>query len=164
VAIPNDQVLTLDLATVSVSSDAAPPFDNTFSAVPAPAATSPGVSTGSDDFTAPATAGDVGTGDDFSTGGTGAAAATSPAASSAPPAATAGGSAPLAPASAVTPVFTGVGSGLLLVGLLLAGLLAWAYKRVDDASELAAVGCTGGDPLLDRFADGDPARVPGGLD
>ena len=163
VAIPNDQVLTLDLATVSVSSDAAPPFDDSFSSVTATAPTAPSVDTGSDAFTAPTTSGDLGGGDDFGTGGTGVATATTPASATAPTTAAPGGSAPVEPASAVTPVFTGVGSGLLLIGLLLAALLAWGYKRVDDASELAVAGCAGGDPLLDRFADGDPALPPGGL-
>ena len=56
----------------------------------------------------------------------------------------------------ITTVFTTAKTGallvLILVGLLAAGALAYAYKRADDASELLGTTCAHGDPLMERFA------------
>ena len=48
--------------------------------------------------------------------------------------------------------FKGIGAALVLLGLLAAGALAYAYKRADDASELLGASCADGDPLMERFA------------
>ena len=40
------------------------------------------------------------------------------------------------PTSTITPAFKGIGAALVLLGLLAAAALAYAYKRADDASEL----------------------------
>ena len=57
-----------------------------------------------------------------------------------------------APASIVGPAFKGIGAALILLGLLAAAALAYAYKRADDASELLGTSCADGDPLMERFA------------
>jgi hypothetical protein len=54
-----------------------------------------------------------------------------------------------------------VGTSLVLLGLLAAALMAYAYKRADDASELVGTACADGDPLGTRFDD-DPDE-PGGF-
>ena len=56
------------------------------------------------------------------------------------------------PASIVGPAFKGVGAALVLLGLLAAIALAYAYKRADDASELIGSSCADGDPLMERFS------------
>ena len=49
--------------------------------------------------------------------------------------------------------FKGIGAALVLLGVLAAAALAFAYKRVDDASDLlGSSSCADGDPLLERFA------------
>jgi hypothetical protein len=156
VALPDDQQLTLELAPVSVSSTASLPFTantgNTGATAPAAAgASSPLSST-------PSVTGDSGSGATFAgnTGGGGSYSPTSsgstPSSSSSPP--TGSGSTPaeaIAPASAVTPAFKGVGAALILLGLLAASTLAYAYKRADDAAQLGTTDAHG-DPLLERFA------------
>ena len=161
VALPDDQQLTLDLATVQVSSTASAAYEagnsgNTgtpaaATAAPAPAtssstpaATSAGVTGNSGGGTF---AGDSGTGATFSSPGT--SGSTTPSAS--------GSSTPVATASAPTAALTGaafkgIGAALVLLGLLAAGALAYAYKRADDASELLGTTCADGDPLMERFA------------
>jgi len=165
VAIPNEQVLTLDLGTVTVSSAASPAFDDDFSTGSAPDTTD--TTLPSDAFTSPSSTGSFDTGgslgdtDDsgLGTGSTGGTATT--------PAATPATSAPTdtssgVPASSITPVFSGIGSGLILLGLLLSGLMAWAYKRVDDASELVGSGCADGDPLHELFGPEGTSTGAGG--
>ena len=39
----------------------------------------------------------------------------------------------------------------MLLGLLAASALAYAYKRADDAGELLGTSCADGDPLMERF-------------
>ncbi len=124
VALPDDQQLTLELAPVSVSSTASPPFTansgNTGATAPAAAAAST-PSSSSPSFT-----GDSGSGATFA-GNTGSgsysptSSGSTPSGSSTTP--TGSGSTPaeaIAPASAVTPAFKGVGAALILLGLLAA--------------------------------------------
>jgi hypothetical protein len=156
VALPNDQQLTLDLATVQVSSTASPSFSagnsgNTGSGAAASSSpsTSPGSSTtpgvtgnsGTAGFT-----GSTGTGSTFSPASTGSATSPSSGGGSGSPLSTAS-----SPASIIGPAFKGVGAALVLLGLLAATALAYAYRRADDASELLGTGCADGDPLIERF-------------
>ncbi len=154
VALPNDQQLTLDLATVQVSSTASPAFvagnsGDTGAASAAPAATtSPSIAA------TPAFTGNSGSGTFAGSGG----------GSSFSPTGTTGSGAPAAPASGAptaatsTPAvltgaaFKGIGAALVLLGLLAAGALAYAYKRADDASGLLGATCADGDPLMERFS------------
>jgi hypothetical protein len=148
IPLPNQQLLSLNLATVQVSSDASPSFSDTSSAGTADAGT--GASTGS--FTSPSS---TGSGDDLGgTGdtGSGLGSATTPSGSTS--GTTPGATSPTSePTSAVTPVFKGIGAGLILLGLAAAAALAYGYKRVDDVSELVGPACADGDPLSDRFSD-----------
>lgn len=157
---PDEQVITLDLGTVSVNSAASPSFIGDYSAnvtAAAPIIPSASGSLGSFGGSAGITGlGDTGLG---TTGTTG----TPTGASGGPTTGSTGLTG--TPASAVSPVFTGVGSALVLLGLLAAAALAFAAKRVDDASELlgAGAGCAEGDPLHDLFSDsGSGAAELGG--
>ena len=156
VALPNDQQLTLDLATVQVSSTASPSFaagnsGNTGAAPSSSASTNPAVSStgltgnsGTGGFT-----GSSGTGGTFA-GNTGAGGGTSPTGAGS---GTGGGSTSTAsaPTSVIAPAFKGIGAALVLLGLLAASALAYAYKRADDATELLGTSCADGDPLMERF-------------
>jgi hypothetical protein len=151
VPLPDEQVITLDLGTVSVASSASPAFDDSSSA---------GTAGSDDDFgggtsTAPAVS-------SFGGGTFGGGTSTSPITGSSTPSVTGGNSTPDTgtgtPASAVTPVFKGVGMGLILLGLLLSAALAYAYKWADDASDAVGTACADGDPLSDRFRD--PEGLP----
>jgi hypothetical protein len=145
VPLPDQQLLTLDFGTVTVASAAAPSFsapdatDGTAGSDGLASAFVPALSTGSYD------PGSDGTGGSF--GGSGVADAAAP--SSAPT-----GSAADQPTSALTPVFTGIGAGVVLLGVLAALAMAYAYKRVDDLSELTGASCANGDPLSDLFDEG----------
>jgi hypothetical protein len=156
VALPDDQQLTLELAPVSVSSTASPPFTansgNTGATAPAAASAASTPSSSS-----PSVTGDSGGGATFA-GNTGggsyspSSSGSTPSSSSSTP--TSSGSTPaeaIAPASAVTPAFKGVGAALILLGLLAASVLAYAYKRADDVAQLGTADAHG-DPLLERFA------------
>jgi hypothetical protein len=155
VAIPNDQILTLDLGALAVSSTASPPFtanSGNSGAGGSSASTAPfssaSTSAGSTGFS-----GNSGGGSSFSpTGGTGTGTATgtsSPGTGTTQP--TTG-----EPLSTLTGAsFKGIGALLVLLGLLAAGSLAYLYKRADDASELVGSACADGDPLAERFADAD---------
>jgi hypothetical protein len=152
VALPDESLLTYDLGTVTVSSTASPPFDAP--AFSAPTATAAPV--------APSSGSGLGSSDLSSSGGSSlGGGSTTPLASSAPT------SAPVStgqPTSAVTPLFKGIGSGLILLGLLAAGAMAFAYKRADDASELLGTACADGDPLFERFSPaGDGIDDVGGF-
>jgi len=146
VAIPNQQVITIDLGTVSVSSTASQAFTDFSSAGTATgggsgtAGFSP--STGTDTF------GGTGTTGGFTPPGSNGGATTTPGSTTSP---TTDGDGE--PTSAVTPVFKGVGVGLVLLGLAAAAALAYAYKRADDVSELVGPACTDGDPLGVLFTD-----------
>jgi hypothetical protein len=168
VALPDDQQLTLELAPVSVSSTASPPFTansgNTGATAPAVASSSPSSSSSSPSFT-----GNTGGGATFagnSGGGSYSPSGTSPSSSSTPSGGTGSGTSPaesLAPASAVTPAFKGVGAALILLGLLAASALAFAYRRADEAAQLGTTDGHG-DPLLERFAaDADDLSDFGGF-
>ena len=146
VAIPNAQVLTVDLATVTVSSAASPSFSGLTTA----SSTAPDTSPGDIGFT-------LGTGvgrhreQRLRSGPPSGPhvrlhrpAATSPTRSTPAPAGGHGRDVPSPPAPAV---FKGVGSALMLLGVLAAALMAYAYKRADDASELVGAACADGDPL-----------------
>jgi hypothetical protein len=153
VALPNDQTFTLDFATVQVNSTASPAFSagnsgNTGGGSSASAlSTAPGG--GSAGF-----AGNSGTAGFAGSSGSGGFSPGSTGGSGSGPGGASGGS-PLstasAPASIVGPAFKGVGAALVLLGLLAATALAYAYKRADDASELLGTGCADGDPLMERF-------------
>jgi len=167
VAIPDEQEFTVDLAHVDVSSTASPPFTansgNTGTAGTAGASSStppssfatPATSAGAGTFT-----GDSGAGSSFTpTGTTG---------SGVTPAGSPGGGSPVATASAPTSTvapasFRGIGTALVLLGLLAAAAMAYLYKRADDASELTGVACADGDPLGERFLDAgsDPSDFGG---
>ncbi len=156
VALPNDQQLTLDLATVQVSSTASPAFNagnsgNTGSG--SSSSSSPSTSSGSTagiagNSGAGSVTSDSGAGSSFSPGSSGSSGNSG--AGSGPGSGTTRSTAS-SPASIVGPAFKGVGAALVLLGLLAATALAYAYKRADDASELLGSSCAGGDPLMERF-------------
>lgn len=155
VALPNDQQLTLDLATVQVSSTASPSFAAGNSGNTGAGSASSTGSTPSDVSTS-AFSGNTGTAGFTGTSGTGGSfsGGTSGGTSPGGPAAGSGGSptsTASAPASVIAPAFKGIGAALVLLGLLAASALAYAYKRADDASELIGTSCAGGDPLMERF-------------
>ncbi len=157
-AIPNDQVVTIELAPVSVSSTASPPFTANTGNTGSTASTAPSSSSSSSSASSsPSFTGNSGGGATFtgnSGGGSYSPSGTSPTSSSTP-SGSGSGTTPaesLAPASAVTPVFKGVGATLILLGLLAASVLAYAYKRADDAAQLLGTSDAHGDPLLERFA------------
>jgi hypothetical protein len=153
-ALPNDQQLTLDLATVQVSSTASPAFvagnsGNTGAASTATGSTPSTVSS-------PAFAGNSGTGSFTGTSGAGSTfSGTGTSGSATPTGGTSGAASPTstasAPASVIAPAFKGIGAALILLGLLAASALAFAYKRADDATELLGTSCADGDPLMERF-------------
>jgi len=159
VAVPDDQQLTLDLATVQASSTASPAFaagnsgnsgatSSTPSAPSTPSAVSSAAVAGNSGT--PAIAGTTGTGGTFS-GDTGTGTGTTPTGSTATgsgsPTSTAS-----APASVIAPAFKGIGAALVLLGLLAASALAYAYRRADDAGGVLGTSCADGDPLMDRFS------------
>jgi hypothetical protein len=158
VALPDDQQLTLDLATVQVASTASPSFvagnsGNT-------GAGSAGASTSSAAAT-PAITGNSGGGSFTGTSGAGGtfggtSGGSTPTGNSGTGTGTGSGSptgtVASAPTSAIVPAFKGIGAALVLLGLLAASALAYAYKRADDAAEVLGTSCADGDPLMERFA------------
>jgi hypothetical protein len=160
VPLPDQQVIGLYLGTVTVSSAASPAFDDDDSGSGTAGDTS-GLTSPSSGFTSPTSSGSFDSGTDFASG------TTSPTVGTTGTPSGTGGSPSSGltngePTSAVTPVFHGIGTGLVLLGLLMAAVLAYAYKRVDDTSELVGPACTDGDPLADRFLDGgDPTANAG---
>jgi hypothetical protein len=153
IALPNSQVLTLDLGTVSVSSAASPPFTDTGSTDTSSTDTGSGggfvsPSTSSSDLSGGSTFGGTGS------GLTGVTTGTASTATGGNPSSNNGSGSGL-PTSAVAPAFKGIGSGLILLGVLASAAMAYAYKRADDASELVGTACADGDPLGSRFSDAD---------
>lgn len=152
VAIPDEQLITLDLGAVQVSSTASPSF-----AAGNSGNTGAGSSPASSPSTGATTTGNTGGGFSPSTGSPGSFTGntgSSPASGSTSPSASGPGS-PLttsAPTSAVGTAFKGIGAALILLGLLAAAALAYVYKRVDDLTEALGTGCAEGDPLMERFA------------
>ena len=55
------------------------------------------------------------------------------------------------PTSVIAPAFKGIGAALVLLGVLAACALAYAYKRADDAAGVLGTSCADGDPLMERF-------------
>jgi hypothetical protein len=171
VALPNDQQLTLDLATLQVSSTASPSFaagnsGNSGGAGSAansstPSAVSSSDITGNSGGTAGIT-GTTGTGGSFSGGTSGSTPTGSTSTStSANPTSTA--SAPTS--SVISPAFKGVGAVLVLLGLLAAAGLAYAYRRAEEAGGVLATSCADGDSLTERFtASADDLADFGGTD
>jgi hypothetical protein len=161
VAIPDEQVITIDLATVTVSAAASPPCG---AACDTGSSTAPDDSSGDSGFTPSTGSTDTGSSDfggttGGSTFGSGTTATNPTATSSAPTGGTGGTALASAPA-----VFKGIGSALILLGVLAALALAYAYKRADDASELLGTACADGDPLGSRFSDdGDDVDEVGGF-
>jgi hypothetical protein len=162
VAIPDMQLLSLDLATVSVSATASPAFaDDGSSDSGSTDGGSGDTSTGSfgGDGT---TSGSFDGGGSLGTGGTTGALGTTPTTGGA--GGTGGSGLSLAPTAATTPAFAGIGAGLILLGVLAALALAYTYKRVEDTTELLGSGCAEGDPLNDLFKDtGDSTFMTGGF-
>jgi hypothetical protein len=155
VALPNDQQLTLDLATVQVSSTASPAYvagnsGNTgAAAAPATTSSSPSV------VTSPSVTGNSGGGTFAGSAGSGSSFSSPSTSGSTTPTTTGSTTPPVtaaAPAALTGATFKGIGAALILLGLLAAGALAYAYKRTDDASELLGTTCAHGDPLMERFA------------
>jgi hypothetical protein len=157
IPIPNMQLLTLDLGTVTVNSTASGAF----------------AGDGTGGTSTDTTGGDTGTGftpsTDGSTGDFGSSPGstftpTGPTGSTTPTSTPSGGSTSNQPTSAITPVFKGIGTGLVLLLVLASLALAYGYKRVDDASELVGSGCVDGDPINDLFRDtGEPLGDAGGF-
>jgi hypothetical protein len=155
VALPNDQQFTLDFATLQVSSTASPAFaagnsgnsgaGSAASNSSTPSAVSSSDITGNSGGTAGFT-GTTGTGGSFS-GGTSGSTPTGSTSTSGTPTSTA--STPTS--SVIAPAFKGVGAALVLLGLLAAAGLAYAYKRAEDAGGVLATSCADGDPLMERF-------------
>jgi hypothetical protein len=161
VALPDDQQLTLDLATVQVSSTASPAFvagnsGNTGAGSAAGTSTSAAVAT-------PAVSGNTGAGSVTGTSGSGGTFSGGTSGGSTPTGNSGSGSGgsgsggsptgtASAPTSAILPAFKGIGAALVLLGLLAAAALAYAYKRAGDASEVLGTSCADGDPLMERFA------------
>jgi hypothetical protein len=152
VALPIQQTISIDLGTVQVSSAAS-------GALGANSASTDTSGSGTVGNTGSGTAGDLGSlgtagtpGDFGSTipGTSGSPSSTSPG-TSAPGA---GGSSPTSSTtSAITPVFKGIGAGLVLLGVVAAVAMAYAYRRVDDATEMVGPACADGDNLSARFND-----------
>jgi hypothetical protein len=153
-ALPNDQQMTLDLATVQVASTASPSFaagnsGNSGSAAAAStssAAETPAITgnSGGGSFT-----GTSGSGSTFPGGTSG---GSTPSGNSGSPSGSGSPTGtPSAPTSAIVPAFKGVGAALVLLGLLAASALAYAYKRADDAAAVLGTSCADGDPLMERF-------------
>jgi len=156
VAIPDGQIITTDLATVTVSSSASPNFSD-LDVAPSTATDSGGSDLGTSAGSIDTSSGDIGSGSTGSFGSTGS--STTPSATT-PTTATSGTPSGGVPLATTPTVFKGIGSGLILLGLLVSALMAYAYKRADDVSELVGAGCADGDPLGARFTDDDAA---GGL-
>jgi hypothetical protein len=154
VAIPNQQLITIDLASVTVSSAASLSYDDNTGSPIAPDDTS-----GTSGFTPPA--GSIATGSDSiggSTYGTGTT-ATTPNVTTANPS-----SGPVGTALASGPiVFKGIGSSLILLGVLAAFGMAYAYKRADDASELVGAACTDNPRGPQSLGDDGRSGEAGGL-
>jgi hypothetical protein len=159
VALPDEQVITIDLATVTVDSDASPSFLD----LDTGSSTAPGVASSGGGFTASTGSTDTGSGD-FGSTGTGSVGTGSTDSTTSPPTASAPGTGSSPTTLASTPtVFRGIGSGLILLGLLAAAALAYLYKRADDASELLGTACAEGDPLGSRFSDDAGPAGEGGV-
>jgi hypothetical protein len=159
IALPNQQLITLDLGTVTVNSAASPAFtaDDSGSSGDTGSSTPSDLgSTGTpSDLGSSFTPSSTGTGSTFGGGGT------SPTGTGTTPTTTGTGSTGGAPTSAVAPIFKGVGSALVLLGVLAALIMAYAYKRADDASEMLGTACAEGDPLGSRFSDDDGTDAGG---
>jgi len=151
IAIPNQQQITIDFASVQVNSTASPPYSgNSGSTGNTGSGASPSALSGTSLGSSTGSFGNTGAGS-FTPTGTSGAGATTPGSTTG-----SGGSSPaLATAApATTPAaFKGVGSALVLLGLLAAAATAYLYKRADDASELVGPACADGDPLGERFND-----------
>ena len=160
VALPDDQQLTLDLATLQVSSTASQAYQagnsgNSGSASSSSSSTPTTPSAVSSASLAgnSGTAGTAGTSGSYSSGNTGTGGTSG---GSTPTGSTGAGGGPTstdsAPASVVAPAFKGIGAALVLLGLLAASALAYAYKRADDAAGVLGSSCADGDPLMERFS------------
>jgi hypothetical protein len=160
VALPDDQELTLDLATLQVASTASPSFaagnsGNSGAAASGSAPTTPSAVSSAAVTGNSGTAGTAGTTGSYGTGNTGTGGGGT-AGGSTPTGSAAGSGTPTstdsAPASVVGPAFKGIGAALVILGLLAASALAYAYKRADDAAGVLGTSCADGDPLMERFS------------
>jgi hypothetical protein len=147
IALPIQQTLSIDLGAVQVSSTASGAFDNSSSDTSGSGSTGDTGSSSAGDLGSLGTSGTPGDLGTSSPGGSGSPSGTSPT-SGTPGAGNAG-----QPTSAITPVFKGIGAGLILLGVLAALAMAYAYRRVDDATEMVGPACADGDTLSERFND-----------
>jgi hypothetical protein len=156
VAIPNMQLLSLDLATVSVSATASPAFadDGSSDGTGSTGSSGDGSSATTGSLDDGSTGGDFGGGSGLGLGGTGTTGALGATPTSGGTGTGSGsGLTTGAPTAATSPAFSGIGAGLILLGVLAALALAYTYKRVEDTTELLGSGCAEGDPLNDLFKD-----------
>ena len=133
--LPNQQTITLDFGWVNVNAAASPPYNTSLGS------TDLGGGGGAGGLSSDlgSTSGDLGTGGGtYSTPGTPGSPGSSGTQGGTPGA---GGGATTALATAHAALFKGIGSGLIVLGLLLAGLLAFALLRAD-----AAVGALAASP------------------
>ncbi|HVB92152.1 MAG TPA: hypothetical protein VND70_08645 [Acidimicrobiales bacterium] len=156
-AIPNEQVLTMDLGTVSVGSTASPafilPFTPTVAAPVLPATTSNTGNTGTS--VTSGNTGNTGSGSTLGTSGGFGAGGTPTGNSGAPTGGTASGQ----PTAAISPVFGGIGAALVAAGLLVASAMAYAYRRFEDLTELESLDCVNADPQTE-FSNPVGGTVP----
>ncbi len=160
--IPNAQQMTLDLGTVSVGSTASPAFvvgNSGAVSIPVPTVTTPPVlTTGSTGNT-----GNLGsTGSGITSGSSFGGTSGTPGTSGSSPGT--GGTGSLASTSAITPVFSGIGAGLILLGIAAAAATAYGYRRVDDLTELEGLDCVYADPQTEFFTEaGQAINNAGGI-
>ncbi len=142
--LPDAQTLTIDLGWVNVNSAASPPYDADVGGGADDGSPLPSSTAGPTDLGAgpgsPGTAGSVATAGTSGTPGTG---------GTGGPAARGTGVPGSTPVLATAPVglFKGIGAGLVVLGLVLAGLLALALLRADAAVGASnVVACAGETP------------------
>jgi hypothetical protein len=153
--LPNAQVLTLDLGTVSVASDASPAFvasiqPSTAAPVTGNSGNSGSAGTPGNSTLGSSTSGNSGNSGSGSLGGSGGAG------SGGSGGAGTGSVATIQPTSATSAVFGGIGLTLILLGLAAAAAMAYGYRRIDDLTELEGMDCVYADPQT-NFTGGAPA-------
>jgi hypothetical protein len=157
--LPDSQQLTLDLGTVSVASDASPAFVESVEPVTAsPVSGNSGNSGTAGSSTAgnSGSSGNTGNSGNSGSGGTG---GTSGGASGSPT----GSTAAIQPTSSTSPVFSGIGAALILLGLAGAAAMAYGYRRIEDLTELEGMDCVYANPQTDFSGPGGgPLPDPGG--
>ncbi|HEY1651274.1 MAG TPA: choice-of-anchor P family protein [Acidimicrobiales bacterium] len=150
VAIPDEQLITLYLGRVQVSSTGSPAFVANSGGTGAGSSVAPSTGASGIGNSGAGFTGGTGTGSGSFVGGTGSGVGSTPSGSTG-----AGtGSAPstVSPqTSTVGATFKGIGAALIILGLLAAAALAYLYKRADDLTDALGTTCSEGDPLMERF-------------